>query len=353
MPFLKNKEFNKLLVKARNQRAAELPFVLYQKPNDNEVKAIFLENSSLVYTSNFTEEGFIFSAFDNKNTGILFPSAKIDSTTYKIEKVGIKESTIFSKHEKEFHIELVNKAVETIKSSTLKKVVLSRKLLAETEKDEFQLFQQLLNTYQNAFKYLWFHPEIGIWLGASPEVLLEIDDKFIITNSLAGTVPVIANQPPKWSHKEIEEQQLVTDFITENLSNKLVAIKTSKTKSIKAGKLWHLKSTISGTLKNSIGLKTILKALHPTPAICGLPKEAAKKFIIDNENYNREFYTGFLGELNLGDKKETYLYVNLRCMKLNAKTATIYIGGGITRDSIAENEWKETQYKSNTMLSLL
>ena len=91
--------------------------------------------------------------------------------------------------------------------------------------------------------------------------------------------------------------------------------------------------------------------LHPTPAVCGLPKEEAKQFILDNELYNRDFYTGFLGELNL--KGQTNLYVNLRCMQLKDNRISIYVGGGITADSNAENEWEETVIKAKVMKNAL
>ena len=86
-----------------------------------------------------------------------------------------------------------------------------------------------------------------------------------------------------------------------------------------------------------------------------MPLEPSKDFILKNENYNREFYTGFLGELNLHneDNKTSELFVNLRCMKINNNTATIFVGGGITKDSNPKKEWEETVAKTNTMKNIL
>ena len=95
---------------------------------------------------------------------------------------------------------------------------------------------------------------------------------------------------------------------------------------------------------------------HPTPAVCGLPAKKAKNFILENENYNREFYSGFLGEINIPKStknKKSHLFVNLRCMSLENNIARIYVGGGITKDSIPEKEWEETVSKSFTMKSVL
>ncbi|WP_313791385.1 chorismate-binding protein [Lacinutrix neustonica] len=112
--------------------------------------------------------------------------------------------------------------------------------------------------------------------------------------------------------------------------------------------------------------------MHPTPAVCGLPKATAKQFILENENYKREFYTGFLGELNCQERTSrntnrrnvennaynlvntvSNLYVNLRCMQLSDVQASIYVGGGITKDSMPKKEWEETVNKAETMKKVL
>ena len=100
-------------------------------------------------------------------------------------------------------------------------------------------------------------------------------------------------------------------------------------------------------------LSNLIDILHPTPAVCGIPKKISKRFILENENYDREFYTGFLGEMNTDST--TNLFVNLRCMKIDteAKKISLFIGGGITKDSIPDNEWNETIIKSGVMKRVL
>ena len=134
----------------------------------------------------------------------------------------------------------------------------------------------------------------------------------------------------------------------------------------------HFQTDVNARLKQNISLSALIKNLHPTPATCGLPKDNAKSFILENENYNRKYYTGFLGELNFKQKStrnknrrnvennayaliknETNLYVNLRCMQIKNNKATLYVGGGITKDSNPELEWQETVNKTNTMKSIL
>ena len=102
--------------------------------------------------------------------------------------------------------------------------------------------------------------------------------------------------------------------------------------------------------------------MHPTPAVCGLPKDQAKAFIVENEKYDRGFYTGYLGELNSSfgtDSGSSDLFVNLRCMQIdldknkNNTPVYLYMGCGITKDSIPEKEWSESSNKSTTMKKVL
>ncbi len=348
----KSKNFQELILNSRAHKECNLPFVLYQKPNEKLVKGIFSLNSSINYTSSFSEEGFVFSPFDD-DKAILLTSDETSEVPYERKETRQRTTIIPFEENKTEHLQLVNKAIATIKKGALKKVVVSRKIEVETKKNEFVLFQDLLDTYPNALKYLWFHPKVGMWIGATPETLLKIEKESFNTTSLAGTLPVVEGESPVWTKKEIEEQQLVTDYILAKVSKKLIDVKTTPATTIKAGKLWHLKSTITGALKKEIGLDEIIKTIHPTPAICGVPKEASKKFLLTNEGYDREFYTGFLGEINFDSVSQIHLFVNLRCMKLMNKKATIFIGGGITKESDAEKEWNETQHKSKTMLNLL
>jgi isochorismate synthase len=209
-----------------------------------------------------------------------------------------------------------------------------------------------------------------LWLGASPETLITIENKRFKTMSLAGTQKVDYTLN-NWTIKEKNEQQIVTDFLVEKLKPITKSLQVSEAETVQAGNLIHLKSTISGVLLED-SLKLVIDTLHPTPAVCGYPREAAKEFILKEEHYNREFYTGFMGELNFKkvvkrNKKRqnvennaynsidtiSNLFVNLRCMQIKDFKALIYVGGGITQDSIPQNEWEETVSKSLTMKKVL
>jgi isochorismate synthase len=143
------------------------------------------------------------------------------------------------------------------------------------------VFKHLLQNYKSAFVYVWFHPKVGLWLGATPETLLDIKNSVFTTMSLAGTQVYKNTENVVWKSKELNEQQLVTNFIENQLSTISSTLKIDKTETVKAGILLHLKTKVTGVLNEESTLKTLIRALHPTPAVCGLPREKAKNFILN------------------------------------------------------------------------
>jgi isochorismate synthase len=212
-------------------------------------------------------------------------------------------------------------------------------------------FQKLVQQYRSAFVYCLYHPKIGTWLGATPEQLLKANTTNFETIALAGTQKDTGAATVIWQQKEQEEQQFVTDYIVSKLKDSGAEIQVSQAYSVKAGSLWHIKTDISGDFGPALDLQKAIQLLHPTPAVCGVPKAVSKAFIQANENYNRSFYTGFLGELNRDFVSD--LFVNLRCMQIENNQAYLYMGCGITKDSDPEKEWKESVNKSMTMKRIL
>lgn len=351
-------------------------FVAYRKPNENELKLICQKNVDLYFVDNFNESGFVFAPFDSEDNAILFPVEICDMYFTELsynQDVSIKTKTTQPNssldHE---HIALVEKGIDSIVNGPLQKVVLSRvETLPFFKEDPVLVFESLLKAYANAFVYIWHHPKKGLWLGATPETLLKIEGSRFETMSLAGTQLYRDTKDIEWDDKNLEEQQWVTNYIEEELSSIVKSLKTAPLQTIRAGNLMHLQSKISGVIPPN-ALKQVIACLHPTPAVCGIPKNLAKAFILKNETYHREYYTGYLGELNLkvaklrntnsrniennaysSLRKRSELFVNLRCMQLKNNMALIYVGGGITKDSNPKDEYMETVNKAQTILSAL
>lgn len=353
-----------------SQYESELPFVAYSAPGNAMVKAVLQSNNVLHTTKTYTESGFVFAPFNNTSDAILIPFEKeISAIQTAVIDVKSKTPMLESSTAGAAHMLLVEHAIKEIKTTDVSKIVLSRAVTYPLKDDNpVQLFKKALSLYPNAYVYLWVHPKVGCWIGATPEVLLSARNSKFTTMSLAGTQ--LYSEGLTWSEKEKEEQQIVTNYIVEKLKTKDVPFLVSKPETAKAGTLAHIKTTISGELTVNSSLQKVLGLLHPTPAVCGVPEKKAKQFILENENYNRLFYTGFLGELNTThtrknnrrntenkayrfNSKTTDLYVNLRCMQLSKKSATVYVGGGITASSIPEKEYIETCNKLKTMTAIL
>jgi isochorismate synthase len=333
----------------------KLPFVVYCKPDSDKVIGVFQHTDLLHSITNFTENGFAFVSFDGQKNYII-PSDEADvyvenksSDAYYLSDNF--NSEIDQQSQSNFEL-LVKKGIEAIQNGTFDKVVLSRMESFEISNLDIEIVLNSLNfNYPTAFNYCFFHPKIGMWFGASPEQFLKADENKIQTVALAGTQ--IYSESIVWEDKEKQEQQFVTDFIAENVQDYCSDLVISVPFTQKAGTIAHIKTTIEATLHAKSDFGKLITQLHPTPAVCGLPKEAAKQFIIANENYDRKFYTGFLGELNIDflsfKKEKTDLFVNLRCMEIENKKAMVYVGCGITKDSIPEKEFIETVNKSMTI----
>jgi len=340
-----------------NSHHKRLPFVVFRKPKSDIISGFFQQNDQLFFSKNYTESGFVFAPFNDEDDAVLIPE---NESEFLQEKVNLNKEFKFSKEfttdisSKENYLKLVDKAIYTININGLEKVVLSRKeSIKLSDFNLLEVYEKLLHKYPNAYSYIWFHPKIGLWIGATPEKLLHISQASFETVSLAGTQVYNGTENVLWKSKELQEQLLVTNFIKSQLAPISTDLKINTLETVKAGDLLHLRTKVSGKLiHENLQLKTLIRSLHPTPAVCGLPRKKSKDFIIKNENYKRTYYTGFLGELNVKNHSSS-LFVNLRCMEIENNIAQIYIGGGITKDSKPEKEWEETVSKSNVMKSVL
>ena len=352
-----------------------IPFVSYRLPLETEIITLVLHHSLPKKLDSLSEleskVGFVIAPFSESaehcsfflKPDCVFFSNEIDDNY--IQKLAENKSFIELKQAKntiqttstdEF-IGNVNKAVEAIKANEFHKVVLS-KVRLEQLPDGFEpeaFFQKLCEKYPHAMVYLLQLPEVGCWIGATPEPLLVVEDETVRTVSLAGTQ--IATKKPlesyQWAEKELEEQGIVTEFV-ENTLQSLGINNYSKTgpTNYQAANLIHLKTAFEfseTSLLNKFG--DLLKALHPTPSVGGLPKTEAREFILANEQHDRSYYTGYLGPININDK--TNIFVNLRCLQLFEKHFVLYSGAGITASSVAENEWTETDNKMLTMMNVM
>jgi isochorismate synthase len=258
-------------------------------------------------------------------------------------------------------ISQVEACIGHIQGEELIKVVPSRvKTVDLSNKFEpIQAFLKLVEAYPNSFVSMVSTPNVGTWLGATPEILIGIDEaQTFTTMSLAGTQSYDGNTPlheVAWTQKEIEEQAIVSRYIINRFKEiRLREFEEIGPRTIQAANLAHLCSTYTvnmvATDYPDLGA-VMLKLLHPTSAVCGMPKEPAMNLIQKMEAHDRKYYAGFLGPVNFEGR--TDIYVNLRCMELFEHKATLYAGVGVTGYSNPEMEWQETELKCNTLLEVI
>jgi len=314
-------------------------FVKYRIPGEAAVekKGNFEELKDLKQA-----KGFIVSDFLMERLYLL----KEVNSSEKEFSYSSKEPEVIDKEE---YLKRSSDFLASLIDLNLKKAVFSR--IKKVEFDESKanaLFEALGINYRNAFVYLVSSSKFGTWLGASPEILLEISEGKATTMSLAGTKP--ASDESEWRQKEIDEQRFVTDFILDKLKNsQLESLEAGETYVSNAGPVKHLRTDIQFTSHSKSPLE-LAQILHPTPAVSGLPQKESIDLILKSEKHERLLYTGIIG--NIGESKSN-IYVNLRSCQLQKNFAYLYLGGGFTKDSIPEKEWEETENKSKTLLNIL
>jgi len=279
--------------------------------------------------------------FDLKKKAIILPDTPVEKPVV----------TDFKTYELQ-----AEKLIKAMQRHEFDKVVLSR-VIEYPLPDDFcaaHIFEKACAKYPNAFVYLLHDGNGLVWLGATPESLLQVRALIGSTMALAGTQAIDDQQVENivWGEKEIKEQAFVTAYIRDVLHCQgLENLTESGPISVAAGKMAHLQTNFSFQMSENQSILDIAIALHPTPAVCGIPQREAFGMILATENHKRQYYTGFLGIRNgAGDCQ---LYVNLRCMQIIDNKAYIYVGGGITALSDPIKEWDETTLKAGTMLLLL
>lgn len=260
----------------------------------------------------------------------------------------IKDPTNSAAETKEEYCQTLQEVIEVIKENNLPKLVYSRrKIFTDFSTINYKAsFKNLCESYPNAFRYL-FNDGENAWMGAFSELLGKFNKSThqFETMALAGTLPV----SEEWSEKEIEEQKPVTTYIQDILKNYSDNVNQSETYDHISGNIKHLRTDFKTTIKPE-NLDKLIQDLHPTPAVCGIPKDFCNENIRKYEKFPREFYAGYI---KIETEESILYFVNLRCARLYKNAVHIFVGGGITAQSNPEKEWTETELKSEAILKNL
>lgn len=391
-------EFSKEEITRASLAAAfenEYPIAFWRLPNTGQVHVLVsFDDAQKLETINLEElkRGFVLAPFDNVKNPHLFIKGDLhiafdfDEITcqfdFNKEKPSHKEERFLDSFFRQLETveknhsyhkplntqasalpdyqEYVHKCISAIKADQIQKVVPARymEVPLTNDFDPVDQFMKLGKTYPNAFISLTSIPEVGTWMGATPEILIEQQGDIFKTIALAATQkrdPEKSISETAWNQKEIEEQAMVTRYIINCFKKiRLREFEEKGPKTIVAGNLLHLKTDykVNTAETNFPELGTVmLDLLHPTSAVAGMPKSTALSMIKEWEGFDREFFSGFLGPVHIDNCSN--MFVNLRCMQLFEDKARLYAGAGVTEDSNPAKEYEETEIKFNTILNVI
>lgn len=345
-------------------------FAVWSMPGSQTPEILLTDKKDLIYPAQFNklngQEGFVFAPYQisAKTPLVLLKPGIIKKGIKEILSIDLNQiennqvdAPFDHQHQvigKEAYLKDIEKTITEIKTTKLSKAIVSRLIPCERKSESIgKLYLQLFQQTPNAFVYLVNLPKAGLWMGATPEVLLKSEGKMLETVSLAGTQTRRADADYSWHTKDIEEQAFVSRYLLDVFySFNIHPYTTQGPETLESGKVAHLMTSFRFSAKKlAHKLGDFLAELHPTPAVCGYPKSKAAKFITKIEPHNRRYYTGYLGPWRLNDCVR--LFVNLRCMEIMPDQYILYSGGGITARSVPEEEWEETNKKAGTLLSAI
>ena len=346
-------------------------YAIYRLPHEDHATLIRQTEGNPVELHSLTElngkQGFVVAPFEVKaNQPILVIQGEastfpLDASRCHLDQAKrVERSLDYARDDNPlgyYKIDFANYHSQ-LEADNFRKIVLAR--CADEKMGEkvepMDLFYRACEMYPRMFIALVETEKSGCWLTATPEILLDGKGNDWRTIALAGTMKLEGEQLDgegetlTWSTKNIQEQRIVATYITECLEQFTGNFREEGPRTVRAANLVHLRSDFTFKLEDNNHIGDILNTLHPTPAVCGLPKREAFQFIVKNEHSPRRYYSGFMGPLGA---TETHLYVSLRCMNIDGDTCHLYAGGGLLKDSVEEQEWLETEAKMETMRRLL
>jgi isochorismate synthase len=338
--------------------AQHIPFLGCMRPNSLILEWYRLNELTIDQGQNWNKKGsevFVVKPYNRSQPARYFELVSADGDPSEAfethEKKPVTTEYILSEEQRSDYTQMLREAIYQMKSDVLGKVVLSLRLPLSSNKPFTLLIRRLFTKEKkDSLRHLFSINDGVIWVGDTPETLLTRDHNFIKTEALAGTRRLSELRANEFTFKEFEEQGFIVEELKQRLSAFVEEIHLSDREQVLAGTLTHLKTTLSGSLKEIVSDKHLLDALHPTAAVCGFPRTEALALIEGLEKHNRELYTGYIGFRTT--KKSTY-FVNLRCARLDAFSLDLFVGAGITASSVIENETDEIQSKTAAIMGLI
>ena len=287
----------------------QLAFAAWFFPHEDRPGLLVSNAEDVTYLNQFNhlngEQGFVFAPYSitEESPVILLKPGKLMEDFSAIESFDIQTVRPFRNNhdqsgdyvysEKEEYLTTIQDTIDEIKKGDLSKVIISRRIAVDRTNDSVgSVFLELQKQTPNAFTYLVNLPKAGTWVGATPEILLHSNGEKFETVSLAGTQTRKFDSEYSWTTKDIEEQAFVSRYMLDVFYRFNIGKYTTQgPETMESGKVAHLKTLFSfqaDRITNCLG--DFIADLHPTPAVCGFPKDLASEFIRIKEKYQRKYF---------------------------------------------------------------
>ena len=255
----------------------------------------------------------------------------------------------------------VRRALSAIAGGEVDKVVLARSVVVRSSQPPpiLRMFRSLVRSYPECYNFAWKSGD-AVFMGASPELLASVRKGVFRANPLAGSAPRgegsaeddAIGERLMSSPKDRREHDLVVADMAVNLAPLVSPIVVPDAPSLKKmASVQHLSTVIEGSVADGVGLFDVLDAVHPTPAVGGVPTEAAIALIEDIEEIDRGWYTGGLGWVD--SSGDGAIAIGLRCGLIRGTTTHLFAGAGIVEGSEPTAELDETRLKLVPLMNLL
>ncbi|MDZ4858501.1 MAG: isochorismate synthase [Candidatus Hydrogenedentes bacterium] len=249
--------------------------------------------------------------------------------------------------------QLIEQTLAEIRRGAVEKAVLAREttFTCRERVDPVSLLRRLDAAASHAYRFC-FQPRPGVaFIGISPERLYKRQDRYIRTEAVAGTCLATGDESSDAaraakllaSEKDRREHRHVIDAISGELATRCHAVHVQPEVSVMClARYQHLSASIEGILDHFHTDAELLRALHPTPAVGGVPRHAALEWISRNEPFDRGWYAGPVGWVGC-DSAE--FAVAIRSALVTGNTVHAYTGAGIVEGSTPSSEWDELENK--------
>lgn len=339
-----------------------LGFALFRLPKETAIRLILQTEGETRPLSQGEEEprGFVLAPFQETAlcpTLLIAPQVvaqgweAIGMATRQLPRHRVCLANPVVRHTESRYKEFFRQSKEAIQRNEVEKIVAADK---QTERGRYhlkereaELFCKAVEGFPNSMVSLVYTPQSGRWMGITPEVLLKCENGIFHTMALAGTKK---DEKTEWDQKNQMEHQTVVRYLEETFRQAGIPFTEGTRHTRRAGHLFHLCTEFSLTPTPAYHTSDLIRLIHPTPAVCGMPQEKALRLILSKEKCERNYYSGYLGPINMPEG--THIYVNLRCANIHRHKTLYYGGGGLNQFSELEKEQQEILHKTNVLKQL-